>query len=78
MWNTQDETPVKVQVETLKQFPFSTLSLMHITYYNPSSKKVEVTMGINELCTYYYNLGKKHAFNESNQVPALFKRKELL
>lgn len=78
MWNTKDETPVIVQVETLKRFSFSEQCLAQITYYNPMSNKIEPTLGIKELCTYYYNLGRRHAFNESNQVPALFKRKESL
>lgn len=65
---------IKVPIEVLESLTSNDFELMCNT--NMKSGTLQPDNWISELATYYYNLGKKHAFNESMQTPVLFKRKD--
>ena len=45
------------------------------THLNQQTMRTEIDQWVVCLANHYYELGKKHAFNESMQTPALFKSK---
>lgn len=48
------------------------------THLNQQTMRTEIDQWVVDLANHYYELGKKHAFNESMQTPALFKGKTMV